>query len=125
MQAFGKFFWNELNTNDPDGVMAFYKRQFGWVFEEASTAEGGPYWLAKLEREFVAGIIPLDETVFDAGEDFWLPYLSVDGVDSHVESAVAAGAQIIRPLWDIPQTGRRAVLQQPGGALVAWMTPLG
>ena len=40
-----------------------------------------------------------------------------------VEKALAAGAQLMRPIFDIPGVGRIAILREPGGAGIAWMTP--
>ena len=34
-----------------------------------------------------------------------------------------ARATLMRPLFDIPGIGRIAILRQPGGAGVGWMTP--
>jgi len=47
----------------------------------------------------------------------------VDDVDKRAKKATAAGASLMRPLFDIPGIGRIAILRQPGGAVVGWMTP--
>jgi len=47
----------------------------------------------------------------------------VDDVDARVKKATAAGATLMRPLFDIPGIGRIAILREPGGAGVGWMTP--
>jgi predicted enzyme related to lactoylglutathione lyase len=52
-----------------------------------------------------------------------MPYLAVDDVDARVKKATKAGATLMRPLFDIPGIGRIAILRQPGGAGVGWMTP--
>jgi len=49
--------------------------------------------------------------------------VAVDDVDARVKKATAAGATLMRPLFDIPGIGRIAILRQPGGAGVGWMTP--
>jgi predicted enzyme related to lactoylglutathione lyase len=51
-------------------------------------------------------------------------YLAVDDVDARVSRATTAGATLMRPLFDIPGIGRIAILRQPGGAGVGWMTPV-
>ena len=38
--------------------------------------------------------------------------------------ATKAGATLLRPLFDIRGIGRIAILRQPGGAGVGWMTPV-
>ena len=54
----------------------------------------------------------------------WMPYLAVDDVDARAKKATAAGATLMRPLFDIPGIGRIAILREPGGAGVGWMTPV-
>ena len=40
-----------------------------------------------------------------------------------VAKAVKAVAKLMKPIFDVPGVGRIAILMQPGGAGVAWMTP--
>src|SRR6516164_707882 len=53
----------------------------------------------------------------------WMPYVAVDDVDARAKKAVAAGAKIMKPAFDVPNVGRIVILQEPGGAGVGWMTP--
>ncbi len=55
--------------------------------------------------------------------EHWLSYVAVDDVDLRVKQALAAGGKPGRPPFDVAGVGRIAILQQPGGATVAWMTP--
>ena len=36
-----------------------------------------------------------------------------------------AGAKLVMPIFDVPDVGRIAMLLEPGGAGVGWMTPVG
>ena len=47
----------------------------------------------------------------------------VDDVDARVAKAVKAGAKLMRPIFDVPNVGRIAILTEPGGAGIGWMTP--
>ena len=123
MPEIGQFFWNELNTHDVEIAQAFYADIVGWSFESISTPDGGPYWLAKYGSVSVAGIIPHIDSDIAPEQDFWTPYLAVENVGVKTEMALSRGATIVRPLWDVPHVGRRVVLEEPGGALVAWITP--
>jgi uncharacterized protein len=66
-----------------------------------------------------------------SGPDFagvpenWLAYLAVDDVDAVLEAAKAAGAKVVREPFDVPTVGRVAIVQAPGGATIAWITPAG
>jgi predicted enzyme related to lactoylglutathione lyase len=44
-------------------------------------------------------------------------------VDKRVALATKAGATLMRPIFDVPGVGRIAILTEPGGAGVGWMTP--
>ena len=122
MTPHGHYFWTELNTWDVEAAKAFYAATIGWTYQDASTKEGGEYWLAMANGEPVAGILPLTSPTFDGFEDFWAPYIAVEDVDQCTAEALAKGALIVRDFLDVPNTGRRVILKQPGGALVALMT---
>ena len=53
-----------------------------------------------------------------------MSYLAVDDVDARVKKAIAAGAKLMKPIFDVPNVGRIAILTEPGGAGVGWMTPV-
>jgi predicted enzyme related to lactoylglutathione lyase len=55
--------------------------------------------------------------------EHWLSYIAVDNVDERYKKALAAGAKEGRAPFDIPNVGRIAILQQPGGAMIGWITP--
>ena len=55
--------------------------------------------------------------------EFWMAYIAVDDVDKRVAKAKKAGATIVREPFDVPGVGRIAILKQPGGAGIGWMTP--
>ena len=48
-----------------------------------------------------------------------MSYLAVDDVDARVAKAAAAGARLMRPIFDVPNVGRIAILTEPGGAKLA------
>ena len=53
-----------------------------------------------------------------------MSYLAVDDVDKRVAKAVKAGAKLMKPIFDVPGVGRIAILREPGGAGIGWMTPV-
>ena len=53
----------------------------------------------------------------------WMSYLAVDDVDARVKKAQSAGATLMRPVFDVPNVGRIAILKEPGGVGIGWMTP--
>ena len=86
--------------------------------------DGGTYWVAKAGDKMVGGIFEMTGPDFAQVPEGWMPYLAVDDVDARAKKATAAGATLMRPLFDIPGIGRIAILREPGGAGVGWMTPV-
>ena len=77
-----------------------------------------------LDGKPVAGLFPLSSPEFDDMPESWMSFLAVDGVDARVTKAIKAGAKLVMPLFDVPNVGRIAMLREPGGAGVGWMTPV-
>lgn len=119
----GNFCWNELMTRDAKRARKFYEDTIGWRFEPMPMEGGQTYWCAMSGTKPVAGMFSLDGPEFDGVPESWMSYLAVDDVDKRVEKAIKAGAKLMKPIFDVPGVGRIAILMQPGGAGVGWMTP--
>jgi uncharacterized protein len=119
MTEHGHFHWNELATRDVERAKKFYADALGWSFESVPMPEGS-YWIASAGGEPVAGIV---EGGSDAPSDGWMSYIAVDDVDARVKKAVQGGAKVLQSAFDIPGVGRIAILAEPGGATIGWMTP--
>ena len=122
--AHGNFCWNELRTRDVERAKRFYKDTIGWTFEAAETPEGKPYWVATAGGKQVAGMFLLTSPEFDKVPESWISFLAVDDVDKRVAKASKAGAKLVMPIFDVPNVGRIAMLMEPGGAGIGWMTPV-
>jgi predicted enzyme related to lactoylglutathione lyase len=122
-QSHGTFCWNELMTRDVEGAKRFYQSTIGWSFQAMPMADGGTYWVAHSGERPVAGIFALNAPGYDGVPESWMSYLAVDDVDARVAKAIKAGAKLMKPIFDVPDVGRIAILMQPGGAGVGWMTP--
>ncbi|HTP93633.1 MAG TPA: VOC family protein [Xanthobacteraceae bacterium] len=118
----GHFFWNELLARDIDGAKKFYADTMGWSFD-AMPMPGGTYWVAKMGEDSVGGIYDISGPDYKGVPEGWMSYIAVDNVDERVKKAVKAGAKLMKPLFDIPGVGRIAILTEPGGAGVGWITP--
>ena len=123
MTAHGHFHWNELLTKDPERAKKFYSQTIGWSFDAMPMPDGTTYWVAKTDGQPVGGIFPTNRPGFESVPETWMSYLAVDDVDARVKKATGAGAKLMRPIFDIPNVGRIAILTEPGGAGVGWMTP--
>jgi predicted enzyme related to lactoylglutathione lyase len=114
--------WSELNAHDVDRARKFYGETLGWRFE-AMPMPDMTYWIILSGEARVGGLFEMKGPHFDGVPEHWLTYVAVDDIDARLAKAVAAGARICKEAFDIPGVGRMAVLAEPGGAIVAWMTP--
>ena len=88
-----------------------------------SVGSGPTYWVIKLANEPVGGIFDISAPEFGSVPESWMAYIAVDDVDARVAKAIKAGGKLMKPIFDIPGVGRIAVLMEPGGAGIGWMTP--
>ena len=124
MAAHGHFHWNELLTPEVELAKRFYRDTIGWSFEPMAMDDGATYWVARIGNAPVAGIFPTDRPDFEGVPVSWMSYLAVDNVDTRVRKAVDGGARLMRPIFDVPHVGRIAILTEPGGAGIGWITPV-
>jgi predicted enzyme related to lactoylglutathione lyase len=122
MTEHGHIHWSELNTRDPDKARSFYEQALGWRFEPMS-GPPGDYLVAHAGETPVAGIFTMQGEMFAGIPEHWFTYIAVDDVDARVAAAERLGARLRRPIFDVPCVGRIAILQEPTGAVVGWMTP--
>jgi uncharacterized protein len=119
----GKFYWNELMARDVAGAKKFYADTMGWSYDAMPMPGGGTYWVAKMGEDPVGGIFDISGHDYDGVPEGWMPYIAVDDVDARMKKAVAAGAKVMKPAFEVPGVGRIAILKEPGGAGIGWMTP--
>lgn len=118
----GHFYWNELMTRDVERAKRFYAETLGWTFQGMPMPDG-TYWVAKSDSEIVGGLFDISAPQFAQVPESWMAYIAVDDVDARVEKAQSAGAKLMKPIFDIPGVGRIAILMEPGGAGIGWITP--
>ena len=120
----GTFYWNELMTRNTEGAKKFYADTLGWSFDGMPMPDGGgTYWMAQVDGEPVAGIMDITGPALQSVPENWMSYIAVDDVDARIAKATKAGAKLVKPIFDVPGVGRIAVLMEPGGAAIGWMTP--
>lgn len=120
MAGKGSFIWYELLTPDTKASEAFYKSVVGW---NTQVFEGNQdYTVLSAGDRGVGGLMKPPE---GGPGPVWIGYVGVADTDAAVASAKAAGAQVHREPWDIPNVGRLAMLTDPQGAAFMLMTPSG
>jgi predicted enzyme related to lactoylglutathione lyase len=122
MADHGTFYWNELMTRDPETARRFYEQAVGWTFDAMPMGDGGTYHLAKMGGRPVGGIFDTTGSEMADLPEHWFSYLAVDDIDARCAKAKAAGGAVAREPFDVPGIGRIAIIRQPGGGMVGWMT---
>jgi hypothetical protein len=112
--------WVDLWTSDTESSRKFYAELFGWEAQEPSPEFGG-YFM------FTRNGVPVAGGMGDMGEvranNTWKVFLASEDAAKTVETAEAAGAQVVSPLMDIADLGAQAILVDPTGAPVGVWEP--
>jgi predicted enzyme related to lactoylglutathione lyase len=126
MRAPGTFLWNELLTNDATAAASFYAQLFGWqsfnpeALEDGTIPEGeksGPphtIWMMGFTQVGSMRALPQGH---EQRAPVWMPFITVPDVDEAARQAAGLGGQVLEEPFDVPNTGRFAVLTDPQGAI--------
>ena len=102
---------------DPDGAKAFYSALLGWEADDIPVGEDMVYSMMKLGGKDVAAISAQPQAQREAGvPPVWNSYVSVESADAAAEKAGQLGATVHAPPFDVFDSGRMAVIQDPQGA---------
>ena len=115
----GKVVWHDLVTEDIDAARRFYGELFGWTFEDAADAGSSrnDYIVARQGDIYVAGFVPIERPDDGTRLSRWVPYVSVNDVDSATERAVASGGSIAVGPTNV-SLGRVAAVIDGDGAVI-------
>jgi uncharacterized protein len=115
----GAFSWNELNTRDVDGSIAFYPSVFGWTYEKHDME--GPitsYTEWMLDGNTIGGMLSMPPMVPAEVPTFWLVYFAVADLDASLAKVQELGGSVMMPGMTV-DAGRFAVIMDPHGATLA------
>lgn len=112
--------WNELSTSGAERAQSFYSALFGWRFDAIEAGDGPPYWIIAYDgaakgRNGGMRELSAEETEASVPPN-WMPYFTVDSVQTTSEQAKASGASILYGPVPIGE-GVIAVLKDPTGAM--------
>jgi predicted enzyme related to lactoylglutathione lyase len=120
----GNVSWVDLATTDPEGAKQFYSALFGWEFLDLPTDSGTIYSMGQIEGYNVAGLGPLDPGMQEQGmPPIWTTYIKHDDADSVAAKAQTAGGIVMFPPFDVMDSGRMTMIQDPGGAVFGVWQP--
>jgi uncharacterized protein len=112
--------WADLWTSDVEGSRKFYSELFGWEALEPAPDFGGYFMFAH------AGV-PVAGAMGDMGDmpadNSWKVYLATDDMSRTLQSAEAAGAQVVVPSMSVADLGVQATLIDPTGVAIGVWEP--
>jgi uncharacterized protein len=120
----GTFSWVDLTTTDQEAAKRFYGELFGWELTDSPVGEGVVYTMASLGGHHVAAISRQPQQQRDAGvPPLWNSYVTVESADEALACAREFGAAVHAPAFDVFDSGRMGVIQDPQGAFVMVWEP--
>jgi len=119
----GFFHWNELLTHDVEKAKAFFASTLGWTYEDMPLPDGGTYYVAIMNDEPVGGMMKMPAEVPAGTPSHWLGYIEVDDLDARLEKVSRAGGSVLRSPFEVSEVGRIAVVADPSGAVIGFITP--
>jgi predicted enzyme related to lactoylglutathione lyase len=118
----GTFCWVDLATTAVPAAKDFYGSLFGWEMEDVPSGES-TYTMCRLDGKDVAAIYEPPEPQRSQFPPHWNSYIAVDDLDEAAARAKGSGASVIAEPFDVADTGRMAVIQDPTGAVVSFWEP--
>lgn len=116
MQTHGAFSWVEFHGKDAAAARSFYEEVLGWTVADMPMQDGS-YPGILVGEQPIGGFSPQP-----AAAGSWLAYVTVDDADARTRAAVEAGAKVLSGPTSAPGVGRIAVVQDPFGATLAFIT---
>jgi uncharacterized protein len=117
----GTFCWADLGTSDPGRAKRFYTALFGWTADDRPSGPDTVYSIFMREGRSVAALYAQEPS--PGVPPHWLSYASVASAADTAARARALGGALIHEPFDVLDVGRMAVLQDPGGAVLALWEP--
>lgn len=120
----GAFCWVDLATTDQESAKKFYGEIFGWTSNEYPMEGGLTYSMMQLGGKDVAGISLMQPEQKDMGiPPYWSSYISVRNADDATVKAKENGATVLAGPFDVFESGRMSVIQDPSGATICLWQP--
>jgi predicted enzyme related to lactoylglutathione lyase/membrane protease YdiL (CAAX protease family) len=120
----GTFCWAELLTTDAQAAKRFYTGLFGWSFQDVPIGENAYYTMFEIGGKSISALHQMGaDQAAQSIPPNWLSYVSVDSADRAVARARELGATVVMEPFDVFDSGRMGVIQDPTGAVVGLWEP--
>lgn len=120
----GTFSWIDLATPNLEASKKFYSELFGLKTVDTPAGEDMVYTMLTLEDKPVAAMFELSKEQQEQGmQPHWNSYVTVDRVDSAAEKAKTLGGTVLQQPFDVFESGRMSIIQDPTGAVLSLWEP--
>ena len=114
----GAFCWVELATSDQTAAKAFYFNIFGWDSDDIPLGPDETYTMFQIDGKNVGAAFRITPQMNALGvPPAWGLYIAVEDADASAKKAVKHGGKILNGPFDVMDSGRMAVIQDPTGAV--------
>jgi predicted enzyme related to lactoylglutathione lyase len=114
----GTFCWPELATTDQKSAVSFYRSLFGWEVNEQPIGPTETYSIFQIRGKDVGAAYTMRAEERQHGAPpHWNAYVTVANADETANRAKALRAIVLAPPFDVMDSGRMAILQDPTGAV--------
>jgi predicted enzyme related to lactoylglutathione lyase len=114
----GTFSWVDLTTRDAGAAKSFYTDLFGWEYDDQPMGDGSFYSMATKDGKVVGALFASDEQ-----PPHWNSYVTVASADDAATQAKDLGGTVVAGPFDVFDSGRMAVVQDPTGAFLSVWEP--
>jgi hypothetical protein len=120
----GTFSWADSASTDANAAKQFYAAVMGWEIDDMPMGDGMFYTMFKQDGAHVAGLGPMPAEMKAGGmPSVWQSYVTVNDVDAMPEKIKALGGTVVTEPFDVFDSGRMMVLQDPTGAFLSLWQP--
>lgn len=114
----GVFCWLECATTDQAAGKEFYASLFPWKVDDQDMGDGS-YTMFKKSGQNVAALYTMRNEMREQGvPPHWQLYVTVADADETVAKAQSAGGSAMGEAFDVFNSGRMALISDPGGAVL-------
>jgi hypothetical protein len=121
----GSLCWFELATTNHGAAKDFYSSVFGWVANDSPMGTGEVYTIFRVDGQDAAAAYALRPEQRAQGiPAHWMVYVLVKSADETAARAKRLGATITVEPFDVMDTGRMSIIQDPTGAMFSIWQPI-
>ncbi|MGO9239974.1 MAG: VOC family protein [Bryobacteraceae bacterium] len=109
--------WFELGTTDQTAAKQFYSQLLGWSSKDDPMGPDEFYTMFQLNGHDTGAAYTLPARLVAQGVGpHWNVYFAAPDVDLSAARVSGLGGVVVQPPFDVPDAGRMAICQDPGGA---------